>query len=48
MDTNKILLIFGLVLLLFFIMRNLKVKTSSSKTKSKVVYRHPPIYVGPH
>lgn len=46
MDTNKILLIFGLILLLFLIMRNTKVDTSTSTpstTTTKVVYRHQPV-----
>ena len=52
MDTNKILLILGLILLLFFIMRNVKVETSSpttmTKTSTKVVYKNPINPVTPH
>ena len=55
MDTNKILLILGLILLLFFIMRNvhnvMKVDTSSTPTTTKtttVIYKRPTVAVGPH
>jgi hypothetical protein len=44
MDTNKIVLIFGLILLLFFIMHNVKGGSSSTPTTtttSTVVYRKP-------
>ena len=44
MDTNKIVLIFGLILLLFFIMHNFKGGSSSTPTTtttSTVVYRKP-------
>jgi hypothetical protein len=51
MDTNKILLILGLILLLFLIMRNVKVESTTpttTKTSTKVVYRRPPaVAVGP-
>jgi hypothetical protein len=48
MDTNKILLILGLILLLFFIMRNvdnvMNVETSTPTTTktTTVIYRRPP------
>jgi hypothetical protein len=44
MDTNKIVLILGLILILFFIMRNVKVETSTpTTTKTTTVgYRRPP------
>lgn len=51
MDTNKILLILGLILLLFFIMRNVKVDTSTPTTTktTTVVYRRPTaVAVTPH
>jgi hypothetical protein len=51
MDTNKILLILGLILLLFLIMRNVKVDTSTPTTTktTTVVYRRPPaVAVTPH
>jgi hypothetical protein len=45
METNKIVLIVGLIFILFFIMRNIKIVTSSptttTTTKSTVVYRKP-------
>lgn len=48
MDTNKVLLIVGLIFLLFFIMHNVKVETSTPTTsKTTVVYRRPPL-VTPH
>lgn len=48
MDTNNILLILGLILLLFFIMRNINVNTSTPNvSKTTVVYRRPPV-VAPH
>ena len=51
MDTNKILLILGLILLLFFIMRNVKVNTytpTTSKTTTTIVYKKPVNTVTPH
>lgn len=50
MDTNKVLLILGLILLLFFIMRNVKVETSTPTTTktTTVLYRRPPVSVAPH
>jgi hypothetical protein len=51
MDTNKIMLILGLILLLFFIMRNVKVESTTpttTKTTRNVVYKRPPaVAVGP-
>lgn len=55
MDTDKVILIVGLVLLLFFIMRNVRyntVYTSSMPITTKsatVIYRKPPnnVYVNP-
>ena len=42
METNKIVLIVGLIFILFFIIRNIKIVTSSpTTTKSTVVYRKP-------
>jgi hypothetical protein len=45
MDTNKILLIFGLILLLFFIMHNVRVQSSTPTTTATktttVVYKKP-------
>jgi len=44
MDTNKILLILGVILLLFFIMRNVKFDSSSTATATKtstVIYKKP-------
>lgn len=43
METNKIVLIVGLIFILFFIMRNVRIVTSSptTTTKSTVVYRKP-------
>ena len=51
MDTNKILLIVGLILFLFFIMRNVRVETSTQTptTTTSVVYRKPLVVdVAPH
>jgi hypothetical protein len=43
METNKIVLIFGLILILFFIMHNVRIGSSSTPTTttSSVVYRRP-------
>lgn len=53
MDTNKILLIVGLVLLLFFIMRNVNMNistpTTTKTTSTTVLYRPPSnVVVVPH
>jgi hypothetical protein len=48
-DTNKILLILGLILLLFFIMHNVKVETNTPTTTTKtVINRMPHVAVTPH
>jgi len=45
METNKIVLVLGLIFILFFIMRNVRIGTSSAPTTttttSTVVYRKP-------
>jgi len=49
MDTNKILLIVGLILFLFFIMSNVRVETSTQTPTTTVVYRKPLVVdVAPH
>jgi hypothetical protein len=54
MDTNKIVLIFGLILLLFFVMHNVRVTTSvptttATATKTTtVVYRKPVAATSPY
>lgn len=47
MDTNKVLLIVGLIFLIFFIMHNVKVESSTPTTTKTVVYRRPSL-VAPH
>ena len=53
MDTNKIVLISGLLLLLFLIMHNVRIVTSTptttaTATKTSVVYKNPVNVVTPH
>jgi|AACY02.3.fsa_nt_gi hypothetical protein len=54
MDTNKIILIFGLLFLLFLIMHNVRIVTTTSTpnttataTKTTVVYKNPVNVVTP-
>lgn len=51
MDTNKIVLIFGLILLLFFVMHNARgysTPPTTTATKTTVVYRKPVTVATPH
>lgn len=50
MDTNKIVLIFGLILLLFFVMHNARGSSTptTTATKTTVVYRKPVTVATPH
>jgi hypothetical protein len=48
MESKNVLLILGLILLLFFIMRNVRIYTPTTSKTTTVIYKRPTVAVGPH